>query len=187
MAVSYDSDSNITQPISAGQISGENLSSPTISYSTVSCRGNEHDLATADPSVEPTSSTDDSATSATAVAVQPATTPLNESGSFIDLDLAVNPSSGHMMNTASVTTAMSTENGDLVPETASSAETHAVMIPSNHYSETVAPMIQSTYSAETCAQMVQSNHSAETCAPMVQSVITLGKKPCVQGWDCCRT
>ena len=175
MAVSYDSDSNITQPISAGQISGENLSSLT--NSTVSCGKNKHDLGTADPSVEPTSSADDGSTvtSATAVAVQPVNTApssFNESGSFVDLDSAVDPSSSHMMNTTSVTTTMSTETGDLIPETTDSAETHAVMIPSNHSSETVSPVIQSAYSAETCAQMVQSNHSAKTCAPMVQSVIT---------------
>ena len=174
MAVSYDSASDITQPISAGQISGENLSLPS---STVSCGGNEHDLAAAYPSVEPTSSTDDGSTvtSATAVAVQPVTTAsssFNECGSFIDLDSAVDPSSSHMSNTPSVITKMSTESGGLIPETANSAETRAVMIPSNHSSETVAPMIQSAYSAETCAQMVQSNHSAETCAPMIQSVIT---------------
>ena len=173
MAVFYDSASDITQPISAGQISGENLSLPS---STVSCGGNEHDLAAAYPSVEPTSTDDGSTvTSATAVAVQPVTTApssFNESGSFIDLDSAVDPSSSHMSNTPSVITTMSTESGGLIPETANSAETRAVMIPSNHSSETVAPMIQSAYSAETCAQMVQSNHSAETCAPMIQSVIT---------------
>ena len=174
MAVSYDSDSNITQPIYAGHIPGENLSSPSF---TVSCGGNEHDLAAADPSVEPTSSADDGATitSATAVAVQPVTTAsssFNESGSFVDLDSAVDPSSRHMMSTASVTTTMSTETGDLIPEATDSAETHAVMIPSNHSSEIVSPVIQSAYSAKTCAQMVQSNHSAETCAPMVHSVMT---------------